>query len=819
MTPRATYRLQFHRDFPFAAAQALVPYFRQLGISHIYASPITTARSGSQHGYDVVDPTRVNPELGGEAGLRSLVAELRSHGMGLMMDIVPNHMGVAGGENPWWNDVLAHGQASSFAHYFDIDWSERLLLPILGTPLEEALAQGAIAIDHRDGQPELCVYAEHRLPLRPEDHDGLPDTLDSHALKALLDRQHYRLGWWRTADDELNWRRFFTINELAGLRIEEPEVFDAVHALPLRLWREGLVDGVRIDHVDGLTDPAGYCRTLRARLAAEPRVPDAPSGPAYIVVEKILGPGESLPADWDIDGTSGYDFMEQASALLHDPDGEAPLRTVWNRFAGRPADFAPEELRARQDMLSWAFSSQLSRCVDGFVALAASARPTSGYSRAMLHRAIERLLWVFPVYRTYGTGSQAPASDADIRDRARRAVAAFVPPGESGVVDAILCWLAGEGPGRPDLCAEAVRRFQQLSAPIAAKAVEDTAFYRHGPLLSRTDVGFDAARFAIDVDAFHRLCGDRAAHYPRAMLATATHDHKRGEDVRARLAVLSSIPDIWEEQLGLWDGLANGPSSGIDPGDRYMAYQMLLGTWPDGLEPDDRGALATFGERLCAWQQKALREAKLRSSWQQPDEQYEARTLGWIAAICDPARSPELLGHIHRFVLDTQSAAQANSLVQTALRYTVPGVPDLYQGTELPDFSMVDPDNRTPVDYALREAMLAGSVANHPKLDLIRTLLSYRNKAPDVFAASSYEAATVTGIRRDHVLGFSRRCGESELRCAVLLRSGRMLFQSTAAVPAAEWWGDTMLTFPGSSEPVPAGEIFTDRPVVVDLVT
>lgn len=819
MTPRATYRLQFHRDFPFAAAQALVPYFHQLEISHLYASPITTARSGSQHGYDVVDHTRVNPELGGEQGLRSLVAALRAHDMGLIIDIVPNHMGVAGGENAWWNDVLAAGEASRFASYFDIDWSEPLLLPILGTPLEETLAQGAITIDRSQGQPELLVYGEHRLPLRPEDRDALPDNFDNQALAALLDRQHYRLGWWRTADDELNWRRFFTINELAGLRIEDPEVFDATHALPLRLWREGLIDGVRIDHVDGLTDPAGYCRTLRQRFAAEPRAPDAPSGPAYIVVEKILGPGESLPVDWNIDGTSGYDFMEQASALLHDPSGEAPLRALWSRFSGRPAHFAPEELRARQDMLSWAFSSQLSRCVDGFVALAASAPQTCGYSRAMLYRAIERLLWVFPVYRTYGTGSHAPASDADIRKRARHAVAPFIPPGENNVVDAILDWLAGDGPGKPYLCAEAVRRFQQLSAPIAAKAVEDTAFYRHGPLLSRTDVGFDAAGFAIDADAFHALCHDRAAHYPRAMLATATHDHKRGEDVRARLAVLSSIPDIWEEQLALWDDLANGASSGVDPGDRYMAYQMLFGAWPDALEPGDRDGLTAFSDRLCAWQQKALREAKLRSSWQQPVEEYESRTLGWLAALCDSARSPELLGHIHRFVIDTHSAAQANSLVQTALRYTVPGVPDLYQGTELPDFSLVDPDNRSPVDYALREAMLAGTVAAHPKLELIRMLLSYRTRAPDVFAESGHDAATVTGIRRGHILGFSRRCGHSQLRCAFLLRPGRILFQSAAPVPAAEWWGDTMLTFAGCDRELPASNIFADAPIAVRLVT
>jgi (1->4)-alpha-D-glucan 1-alpha-D-glucosylmutase len=476
MTPRATYRFQFHKDFTFADAKALVPYLARLGISHLYASPITVARSGSTHGYDVVDPTRINPEMGGEPAFRSLVSALRAHDLGIIIDIVPNHMGVAGGENAWWNDVLERGEASPYARFFDIDWREKLVLPVLGEPLSAVLASGAIKVELVDGMPVITAYGEHRFPIREEDRAGLGRTDDRETLRSLLNRQHYRLASWRTANDELNWRRFFTISELAGLRAEDPEVFEATHALYFRLYREGLIDGVRVDHVDGLTDPAGYCRGLRERLDSIKRPADAPPGPAYIVIEKILGPGEPLSADWSVDGTSGYDFMEEVAALLHSPEGAAPLGVLWAEISDRSAEFEPEELQARQDMLAWQFHGQLGRCVAAFEALAGSTPQAEGVTAGMLHRALERLLWVFPVYRTYGLGTSAPASDARIREIARERVARFIPPGEAGVVDLVLAWLAGEGPGDPALASEAVRRFQQLSAPIAAKAVEDTAF-------------------------------------------------------------------------------------------------------------------------------------------------------------------------------------------------------------------------------------------------------------------------------------------------------------------------------------------------------
>jgi (1->4)-alpha-D-glucan 1-alpha-D-glucosylmutase len=768
MIPRATYRLQLHKDFTFADAEAIVPYLDRLGVSHVYCSPITTATKGSTHGYDVVDPTAINPELGGEAGFRSLVESLRARDMGVVIDIVPNHMGVAGGENAWWNDVLARGQASDYATVFDIDWAQPIVLPVLGDPLPKALADGAIAIEG----DEVVAYDEHRFPLRPEDH-GTTDPVAE-----VLDRQHYRLAWWRTADDELNWRRFFTVNELAGVRVGDPAVFERTHALILRLWEERLIDGVRIDHVDGLTDPAGYCRTLRERMG-----PDA-----IIWIEKILGAGEPLSDDWGVDGTSGYDFMEEVAALLHDLAGEAPLAAAWSELSGRSPAFEPEELQARQDELAWQFGGQLNACVRAFAALAESD-PDNVLTPEMLRRAIERLLWVFPVYRTYGTGDAAPASDAAIRDDARARVAPLIPPGEDFVVDAVLAWLAGEGPGDPDLAAQAVRRFQQLSAPVAAKGVEDTAFYRYGRLLSRNDVGFDATRFAMDVDEFHARMAARARDWPRALLATATHDHKRGEDVRARLAVLSEVPDRWLAHVERWNALAADALADVDPADAYMLYQTLYGAWPAGLATDDADGLAAFAERVNGWQQKALREAKLRSSWEAPQEEYEARCAALTDTLLDPAHSAGFLADLAALRDELAAPSQAAILAQVALRLTVPGVPDTYQGTEQGDLSLVDPDNRRPVDYAAAAATLAEG--GNAKQALVAELLALRRAHPALFADGDYRPLPVTGDRAPHVLAFERRHADTRLICVVGLH-----------LAEHDGWGDTAVAIDGTAVPV-----------------
>lgn len=818
MTPRATYRIQFHKDFPFGRAEEIVPYLARLGISHIYASPITTARAGSQHGYDVVDPTRVNPELGGEEGLRSLVSTLRRHDMGLIIDIVPNHMGIAGGENAWWNDVLRHGRDSDYARFFDIDWSEKLLVPILGAPLRQVLEEEEIGIETGGHEPIVSIYGEHHLPIRPEDHDNLPAPDDETALADLLARQHYRLGWWRSANDELNWRRFFTINELAGLRVEDPVVFEKIHELYFRLFGEGLVDGFRVDHVDGLSDPAAYCRKLRSRLDQIERPPDAPQGRAYLVLEKILGPGERLSLDWQVDGTSGYDFMEEASALLHDRAGEPPLAELWQDFTGRDLSFSQEELLARQQMLSWAFEGQLEACVRSFHALAQSDREMQGLTRGMLRRALERMLWVFPVYRTYGTGDDAPDSDAPTREVVRREAARFSPPGEETVVDAVLAWLAGDGPGDPDLAADAVRRFQQLSAPIAAKAVEDTAFYRFGMLLSRTDVGFDAARFSSEPAEFHAACERRASDFPASMLATATHDHKRGEDVRARLAVLSAIPDEWGARVRNWDTMAApAGADSIHSADRYMLYQTLFGAWPADLEARDAEGLHAYAARLSAWQEKALREAKLRSSWEAPDTAYEQRCRAFAETLLDPDRSAEFLKDIEQFLHRTAGATRANILAQTALRLTVPGVPDTYQGTELGDFTLVDPDNRRPVDFRRAERALEESADTPAKLALIRDLLALRREHPDLFAQGEYLRASIAGPRQANVLAFTRRLGQTVLDCAIALNCAPASGSDASLAPEAAWWEDTKVRFADAVDPRSAALLFVQGPVHVRI--
>ncbi len=798
MIPRTTYRLQFHHGFTFGDAEAIVPYLDSLGISHIYASPITTARSGSTHGYDVVDPTRINPELGGEPAFRSLIAALRQRGMGMIIDIVPNHMGVVGGENGWWNDVLAQGPGSRYACFFDIDWSERLVLPVLGEPLAAVLASGAIEVTFHAGRSVITAYGEDRFPLRDEDQQSALAVDTPEALRDLLDRQHYRLASWRTANDDLNWRRFFAINELAGLRIEDPVVLEETHALYFRLYGEGMIDGVRVDHVDGLTDPAGYCRTLRARLDAIERPDGTPSGPAYIVIEKILGPGEELSTDWGVDGTSGYDFMEEVSALLHAPGGSSRLGTMWADISGRSADFAVEELQARQDMLSWQFGGQLDRCVAAFEALAASTPQGAGITRGMIRRAIERLLWVWPVYRTYGDGCSAPIDDRHVRLQARQRIERFIPPGEAPVTKMVLDWLAGNAPGDGALAAEAVRRFQQLSSPIAAKSVEDTAFYRYGKLLSRLDVGFDAGRMSMPVAEFHRIAVARYERFPNAMLATATHDHKRGEDVRARLAVLSEMPDAWGERVARWNEQSADVARNVDPADRYTLYQTTFGAWPDNLQPDDKDGLAAYAHRIVAWQQKALREAKLRSSWEAPAEGYEARCREAVEALFDPARSSPFLNDLHGFVKWTQAPARANMLVQAALRYTVPGVPDLYQGTELRDFSLVDPDNRRPVDYEIRRQMLAGrngsqGIGGEQKLAIISEMLNLRRHHPKLFADADYAPIKTRGARCDHILAFHRTLDRQRLVCVFALRCASILAGRALPAAPADWWQDTAL--------------------------
>jgi (1->4)-alpha-D-glucan 1-alpha-D-glucosylmutase len=789
--PRATMRLQFHRGFTFADARSLAPYFASLGISHIYASPIMTARPGSPHGYDVVDPSRVNPELGGEAELLRLVEELRRHGLGLIVDIVPNHMAVGSG-NRWWTDVLARGPESRYAKYFDIDWDApnsdlrgKLLLPVLGRPYGEALDSGEITLARgSDASTFIVRYFEHVFPIAAGDlaADAALGDFDPAApqgrarLHELLERQHYRLAWWRLANDEINWRRFFDINELAALRVEDDEVFDAVHAAALRLYADGVIDGLRIDHIDGLSQPETYCRKLRARLSAldEKRPAHAPPGPAYLVVEKILARDEALPKTWLTDGTTGYDFMDQVSALQHDPAGEQPLTALWHRVSGRPADFAPEEELARRQILERSFSAQRDSVVESLYAIAQSSLVTRDCSRAAIGRALAEILAHFPVYRIYARVDRVSPSDRAVLAQAVGRARQTCLPGDRWLVTRLGEWLSGERLALDVLQNRALARFQQLSAPLCAKAVEDTAFYRYGRLISRNDVGFDARQFACSAAEFHRKMTERATDFPHAMLATATHDHKRGEDVRARLAVLSELPQEWSQAVERWIALA-APHCTSDefgpmpsPGDLAIAFQTIVGAWPLDLRLDDRPALDAYWRRIVGWQQKALREAKLHSDWSEPNEAYERAAAAFIAWLF--AGRSALLEEIAAFAHRIAPAGAANGLAQVSLKLTAPGVADIYQGTEYWDLSLVDPDNRSAVDFAVRQksqdaALGDGLAAAWPdgrlKQFLIKRVLGMRKEMPALFSEGIYQPLETAGPMAAHVVAFARYLQDS----------------------------------------------------------
>ncbi len=775
MTPRATMRLQFHQEFTFTDASGLAPYLVDLGISHVYSSPILTARAGSMHGYDVIDPTSVNLELGGEQGFREFVSVLRAAELGLIVDIVPNHMAVGGSDNPWWTDLLQYGRSSQFADFFDVDWETndpdlhgKVLAPFLGRPYGEALEAGEIRLKQALSGEPVVRYFDTEFPIDPADYAHIGECglelfdpanpSGRSLLHTLLERQHYRLAWWGAAGDEINWRRFFDINGLAALRVEIPEVFEAVHAKLFRLYADGLIDGFRVDHVDGLTDPPGYCRRLRQRLDEL-----APDRRAYLVIEKILGAGETLPTDWGVDGTSGYDFMNEVSAVQHDASSASALGQLWHELTQRAVDFEVEEVAARTEILLHGFNAQLQAVTEALHRLARAETKTRDLSAARIRDGLISLLSHFPVYRSYGAGSKRSATDQVAFDKALATAKEASPPSLHPVLDQLDQWLGGE-PGDK----VAATRFQQLSAPVAAKSVEDTAFYRYGRLLSRNDVGFDAARLGGSVGDFHRACVDRLATFPDSMLATATHDHKRGEDLRARLAVISEIPDEWAAFLTRCRRIEGERP---DPADEIMLYQMIVGAWPPELDPSDEARCQAFAERLAGWQQKALREAKLHTNWMAPNEDYEALARNFLFSLF--SREGAFLPLVRSFVDMISPAGAVNGLAQVVLKMTVPGTPDFFQGTEFWDFSLVDPDNRRPIDYGSRREALA---ANRDPVEcqrswrdgrikqaVIRKVLTLRERVPALFSRGDYHPLRVKGALEDHIVGFTRSLGGSEL--------------------------------------------------------
>ncbi|PZQ17060.1 MAG: malto-oligosyltrehalose synthase [Ancylobacter novellus] len=849
--PRATMRFQFHEGFPFERAIPLAPYLRKLGISHLYSSPILTARAGSNHGYDVVDPTTVNPELGGEEGFRSLVAALRREGLGMIVDIVPNHMAVGKDDNAWWLDVLTYGRGSRFAHFFDIDWEPadpalhgKILLPTLGVPYGEALRSGDLKLTREGKRGGITLrYADHMFPIRPEDRYEIETaggieaydatTEDGRArLHALLEKQNWRLAWWMVAGDEINWRRFFDVNELAGLRVADPAVFEATHEKLLDLYAEGLIDGFRVDHIDGLADSGGYARRLREHLDERQgeRPGELATQRAYLVVEKILGPGEELARDWKVDGASGYDFMDDVSALLHDALGEEALGIFWEEISGRPADFHVEEEIARREILDRSFSAQLDQATDALHRVARLDYETRDTSRAAIRRALVELLAHFPAYRTYASAAGGRTeADRPIFAKALEKARETILPADAGVLDMLDGWLGGKtAPEEHRLLRDkAIRRFQQLSAPVAAKAVEDTAFYRYGRLLSRTDVGFDVATFSMDVATFHEKAAARGKTFPNAMLTGATHDHKRGEDVRARLAVLSEIPDEWIAAVTRWREASaplraeNAPSAA----DEAILYQTLVGAWPHGLSPDDAEGCGAFAERVAGWQEKALREAKLQTDWSAPNEAYETAARTLLMEIMT-GRDAALRADIAAFARRIGPAGAANGLTQTLIKLTIPGVPDTYQGTEFWDLTLVDPDNRRPVDYPARERALA--VGETPleaaahwedgavKQALVAAVLADRAKRPLLFAEGSYTPLAVQGALSDDVVAFARILGD-EVAVSIAIRgTSRLLGASNGLLAPREVLHGNTIAFPSALRPSKLYDRISGRSITVE---
>lgn len=820
MTPRATYRLQFHKAFRFEHAARLADYFATLGISHIYASPILKARTGSTHGYNVVDFGQINPELGGEEQFRLMAHELRARDIGIIADIVPNHMAVGQNDNAWWLDVLRNGKGSTFADYFDIDWQApglegKILAPFIDGPPERALEQGTFKLVRENGEIAFAYY-DHRFPLRPEDSADLCDVdlsaLPKDRIISLLAQQHYVLSDWREADARVNWRRFFDITELAALRMENDATFEAVHAKTLALYAEGLIDGLRVDHVDGLSDPRAYCRKLRACLDAR----ETPhNGRAYLIVEKILAANETLPDDWLIDGTTGYDFMEDVSALLHAPDESATLSKFWSAVSSRSENFEPEELAARKEILNRNFGSQRD----------AAGRALTDSARSATRDALADILLQFRAYRTYATG-QADSPEPGPYLAKAISSAKDATRDRAPAIDAI-DHLMRTGSGKPtDVLA--VRRFNQLAAPLAAKAVEDTAFYRYGRLLSRNEVGSNPRKAGMTAGEFHRIVADRASAFPNTMITTATHDHKRGEDARARLAVLSEIPDMWCERARVW---LDQMSTEIDRGDAYQLLQTVIGAWPlGGL---DEAAVAQFSERIAQWCRKFLREAKVRSSWLSPDTHYEETLASAADDLIARGRND-----VDGFIDHISPAAIANTLAQTVLRMTCPGVPDLYRGREGWDFSLVDPDNRAAVDFGtLRRAQGAGTAlvsnptswrGDHMKVALVSRLLDVRKRHADIFGSGAYQPVAVEGPRADHILAFERHSGNRSALVAVSLRCASVLCGRHEIAPPSDWWGDTRLVTRSlpvmrealtdatmSEHPIAAADLFEVLPVAV----
>ncbi len=923
--PHATYRLQLNRDFGFIQAAALVPYLQRLGISHCYASPFLKARAGSTHGYDIVDHSALNPEIGDEREFEHFVDTLRRYGMGQILDIVPNHMGVGGDDNVWWLDVLENGPASAYAKFFDIDWRaakpemrDKVLLPVLGDHYGKILEAGELRLAFDVTQGTFAVrYYRHLFPIDPQTYstilshelEALSQDLGQQdlrmmefqslitafrnlpgrgervlarleerrrdkevhkkqlaelcrrspaiarfiernvsifngtagnagsfdALHALLDEQAYRLAHWRVAADEINYRRFFDINDLAGLHMENAEVFDATHRLVIDLIAKRKLDGLRIDHPDGLYDPLQYYQHLQHHVAvalAGPQIPAQalPAAPdtraLYVVVEKILAGHEHLPESWPVFGTTGYDFANLVNGLFVFAPAERAMDRIYARVIGRTIDFDELLYERKRLIMRVSLSSELHVLASQLSRIAESDRHTRDFTLTALREALMEVVARFPVYRTYVTAAGASSEDRRDVDWAVAQAKKHSPAAEISIFDFVKSILLLEDLEQrpPDYRRAAIdfaMRFQQYTAPVMAKGLEDTSFYIYNRLVSVNEVGGDPKRFAVSTAAFHHANQERVRRWPHAMLATSTHDNKRSEDVRARINVLSELAGEWREHLARWRRLNRRKKRRVaerwapSANDEYLLYQALVGAWP--LEAMDEAGLAAFRERIKDYMLKAIREAKVQTSWINPNTDYEQAVVDFVCALLASMNGNPFLNDFVPFQKRVARLGMFNSLSQVLLKLTSPGVPDLYQGNEIWDFSLVDPDNRRPVDYARRQVLLQeldafANVADSElavraralvdnmedgriKLYVTWRLLDLRQQYTHTFRDGSYTPLEVYGSNAEHLCAFARG-HEPATAISVAPRWLGRLSSTDTTLPLGTVWQDTCIQTP-----------------------
>jgi (1->4)-alpha-D-glucan 1-alpha-D-glucosylmutase len=904
--PSATYRFQFNKDFTFAQAGALADYLRDLGVSHVYASPYFKASPGSTHGYDVTDHNALNPEVGSREEYDAYVAALKWNGLGQIVDFVPNHMGI-GPLNPYWMDVLENGRGSKYAQYFDIDWhplkeelAEKVLLPILGDQYGRVLEKGDLKLNFEQGSFYL-TYFETRLPINPRTYgavlkkalelSGLPPedeglievqsiaTASEHlphrvetapekvaerarekevikkrlecvcqehppiaeaiqksvqfhngqpgephsfdALDILIGEQAYRLSFWRVAAEEINYRRFFDINTLAAIKMELPEVFEATHRLIFELIKSGAVTGVRIDHVDGLWNPREYLEHLQCKVGELTGNPDGGCG-LYLLVEKILMSGEKLRPEWPVNGTTGYDFTNQVTELLVDREAEKALTETYQRFIGNNPRFADLVYQKKRLTMQLSLASEVHVLAHMLNRLSEKNRWYRDFTLNALNVAVREVIACFPVYRTYAEpGRELSDYDRQVIDRAVRAARRRNPGMEASIFQFLRETLLLRFPENIDEADRAehlrfVMKFQQCTGPITAKGIEDTAFYIYNRLVALNEVGGEPDHFGVAPEVFHRQNAARQAEFPHAMLATSTHDTKRGEDVRARLAAISEIPDAWRRAVQRFR-TANRKHKGDvegeqapDANEEYLIYQTLAGAWPlDGqiTEP--------FTNRIQEYMAKAIKEAKVNSSWIQPNEHWDAAVREFIAVILGAGRRNTFPALFRPIAEQLAQLGAINSLSQTLVKLTAPGVPDIYQGNEIWDLSLVDPDNRRPVDYEARRKALAGLAGATPgdlltnwrdgriKLFLTHNTLQYRREHFDLFSKGDYLPLQASGAFAESAFAYARQNGDRTVVVIAPRLSGRVGFP-----PIGELWQDTLLDFKPAH---PLRDIFTGR--------